>query len=186
MQGLSFRRGAPGPVRAGVGASGMDHQAWRRGWGWASTSGPRLPIFDAMIPGPISAGRAAPVLFWFRVTAVPSGGAPPEIRCQWVGVPLPVRRPRPVEGPQPHLGRDVVDRRIRRAISDGVVVEPPDALAALRLFDRSDAAAWWQAHLALRPLANGLVFRRHEGEFLPTRLAHMLHPELDDFAYDVD
>ena len=186
MQDRALPGRCTGRVRAGVGASGEDHQAGRREGGLSVNIGAPPADLEAMIPRPISGGRAAPVLFWFRVTAVPSGGAPPEIRCQWVGVPLPVRRPRPVEGPQAHLGRDVVDRRIRRAISDGVVVEPPDALAALRLFDRSEAAAWWQAQLASRPLANGLVFRRHEGEFLPTRLAHMLHPELDDFAYDGD
>jgi hypothetical protein len=143
---------------------------------------------EAMIPSagrPTGDGRG-PVLFWFRVMAVPTGGAPVEIRRQWVGVPLPVRRPRPVEGPQPHLGRDVVDRRIQRAISDGVVVEPNDAVAALRLFDRPDAAAWWEVQTASRPSTNGLVFRRHEGEFLPSRLAHMLHPELDNFASEAD
>ena len=122
-----------------------------------------------------------PVLFWFRVTTVPAGGAPLEIRRQWVGVALPVRRPRPVEGPDAHLGRDVVDRRIARPISDGVVVEPGDGLAALRFFDHPEAATWWEEHLARRPATTGLVFRRHEGEFLPPRLALMLYPELTDF-----
>ena len=125
--------------------------------------------------------RRAPVLFWFRVAVVPSGGAPLEIRREWVGVPLPVRRGRPVEGPQPHVGSDVVDRRIRRAVADGVVVESDDAVTALALFGRSDAAAWWEEHLAAQPHEQGLLFRRHEGEFLPSRLARMLHPELDDF-----
>src|ERR1700682_1641303 len=126
-------------------------------------------------------GRRSPVLFWFRVTTVPAGGAPVEVRRQWVGVPPPVRRPRPVEGPQAHVGRDVADRRVVRMIGDGVVVEPEDGFAALRYFGRPEAAAWWEQHLASRPMTSGLVFRRHEGEFLPSRLAHMLHPELTDF-----
>jgi hypothetical protein len=123
----------------------------------------------------------SPILFWFRLRTVPIGGAPGEIRSQWVGIPLPVRRPRPVEGPQAHVGRDVVDRSIVRPIADGVVVEPSDAVAALRFFGRDEAASWWQQHLARRPMLTGLVFRRHEGEFLPPRLALMLHPELADF-----
>ena len=123
----------------------------------------------------------SPVLFWFRVTTVPVGGAPLEIRGQWVGIPLPVRRPRPVEGPQAHLGRDVIDRSVVRPIGDGIVVEPADGVTALRFFGRPEAASWWERHLASRPMTTGLVFRRHEGEFLPPRLALMLHPELIDF-----
>ncbi len=123
----------------------------------------------------------APILFWFRLATVPIGGAPREIRLRWVGIPLPVRRPRPIEGPQFHVGRDVVDRSIVRPIADGIVVEPRDAVAALRFFGRDEAAIWWEQHLTRRPMRTGLVFRRHEGEFLPPRLALMLHPELADF-----
>jgi hypothetical protein len=124
--------------------------------------------------------RAREIAYWFRPATTPVGGAPLPVREAWIGVPLPVRHPRPVEGPEPHVGRDVADRTLRRVIPDGVVVPLVDALAALRFFGRDDAASWWQALLVERPTMQ-LVFRRHEGELLPPRLALMLHPELEDF-----
>ena len=73
-----------------------------------------------------------------------------------------------------------------RAIGDGVVVEPGDGMAVLRAFGHLDAAVWWEEHLASRPMTSGLVFRRAEGEFLPSRLVFMLHPELTDFESGFD
>jgi hypothetical protein len=78
------------------------------------------------------------------------------------------------------VGRDVADRTIRRVIPDGVALPLVDAVAALRYFGRVNAASWWQVLLLERPTMH-LVFRRHEGELLPPRLALMLHPELEDF-----
>lgn len=120
------------------------------------------------------------IVYWFVPSQVPVGGAPLAIRARWVGVPLPVRRPRPVEGPERHIGTDVVDRRLH-PIDDGVVVEPADALRALRRTGAEEAAAWWEQLFARRPLSRGLVFRRAEGELLPHRLALMLHPDLEDW-----
>src|SRR5262249_45626769 len=74
------------------------------------------------------------IVYWFRPTTVPVGGAPLDIRQRWIGVPLPVRRPRPVEGPESYVGRDVVDRQIQREIPDGVRIDINDATAALRYF----------------------------------------------------
>jgi hypothetical protein len=121
------------------------------------------------------------IVYWFLVTSVPEGGAPIEIRRQWVDLALPVRRPRPVEGPQPYRGRDVIDRRIRRTISDGVPVELADALALLRMFGREEAAAWWDELLAADRAPTALVFRAWEGRVVPDRYARMLYPELDGF-----
>ena len=120
------------------------------------------------------------IVYWFRPATTPVGGAPLPVREAWIGIPLPVRRPRPVEGPEPHVGRDVAERSRWRVIPDGVVVALADAVAALRFFGRNDAASWWQALLVERPTMH-IVFRRHEGELLPPRLALMLHPELEDF-----
>jgi hypothetical protein len=121
------------------------------------------------------------IVYWFRPTTVPIGGAPLEIRQRWIGVPLPVRRPRPVEGPESYVGRDVADRRIERQIPDGVRIDLNDATAALRYFGEDEAAAWWEDLIRRRPLTTALIFRRREGELMPPRLAHMLHPELQDF-----
>ena len=109
-------------------------------------------------------------MYWFLVTSMPAGGAPENIRKDWEGVVLPVRRPRPVEGPEPHFGRHVATRQ-PTFISDGVAVATSDALRALRLFGRREAAAWWEEFLATRPATTALVFRTWEGRLLPPSYA---------------
>lgn len=121
------------------------------------------------------------ILYWFRITTIPTGGAPENVRAQWVGTLLPVRRPPPIEGPEAHVGHDVMDRQIINLIPDGVEIARDDVLKALRLFDRGAAAAWWSDLFGRRPLAHSLVFRRHEGELLPVRMAELLYPELEGF-----
>lgn len=121
------------------------------------------------------------IVYWFRPSATPSGGAPIEIRQCWVGVPLPVRRPRPIEGPERFVARDVLDRRIVKPIDDGIAVDPHDAIKALEHFGHPAAAQWWRELLHDRPDVASFVFRRDEGELLPPTLALMLHPELDEF-----
>ena len=139
---------------------------------------PTVGGMDGFEPGPI--------LYWFRPMTTPFGGAPIEIRNGWVGVPLPVRQPRPAEGPESYIGLDVVDRRIRRPIPDGVAVAPRDAIDALEHFGRLEASSWWRHFVDDRPATKSFVFRRAEGELLPPRLALMLHPELEDFESGVD
>src|SRR3954452_6915294 len=92
------------------------------------------------------------VEYWFEVTTLPVGSAPEWVRGEWLGLPLPVRHARPVEGPEPHMGIDVIDRSKRNHISDGVAVVWRDAIDALVFFGRDDAASWWRDHLATRPL----------------------------------
>lgn len=121
------------------------------------------------------------IVYWFRPNTTPSGGAPIEIRECWVGVPLPVRRPRPIEGPERFVARDVLDRRIVKPIDDGIAVAPQDAIKALEHVGHHDAALWWSQLLHERPDVASFVFRRDEGELLPPRLALMLHPDLEGF-----
>jgi hypothetical protein len=52
---------------------------------------------DSGVPEPPRSTRERGIVYWFRPTIVPVGGAPLNIRQRWIGVPLPVRRPRPVE-----------------------------------------------------------------------------------------
>ena len=120
-------------------------------------------------------GDREPIVYWFLVTSTPAGGAPEEVRAAWVGVLLPVRRPRPVEGPETHVARDVRDRQVR-VISDGVAVAPDDAVRALRLFGREDAAQWWASYLVDRPSTIALAFRTLEGRLLPSSYALMRFP----------
>jgi hypothetical protein len=121
-----------------------------------------------------------PIVYWFRPTAVPAGSAPLNIREAWVGVPMPVRQARPVEGPQLHIGRDVADRRMLTVLADGVPVATADAIGALRLCGQPEAAAWWEGLVARRPATVAMLFRRGEGELLPPRLAQMLYPDATD------
>jgi hypothetical protein len=125
-------------------------------------------------------GGKGEICYWFLVTSVPAGGAPAAIRSRWVGVPLPVRQPRPIEGPEAHVARNVRDRQVA-FIPDGVAVEPGDAVKALRWYGRLEAADWWEAHVRSHPATVALAFRAGEGQLLPVSLALMRFPELEDF-----
>ena len=122
-----------------------------------------------------------PVLYWFLIELTPDGGAPDAVRAQWVGVALPVRRPRPVEGPESFRGRRVDDPRVQTAIADGVPVEVDDALRALRHFERDHALQWWTTFFGTRAAPTALVFRLGEGTLLPASFAEARYPELADF-----
>ena len=119
------------------------------------------------------------ILYWFLVTSVPEGGAPEDIRSQWLNVLLPVRRPRPIEGPDPRIGTNVAKRHLRTVIPDGVVVELADAIRALVASGRDGAAAWWRALYATQPKPPALVFRIHEGTLMPASYAERLYPETE-------
>jgi hypothetical protein len=121
------------------------------------------------------------IVYWFVVTSTPAGGAPDAIRDDWVGVVLPVRRPRPVEGPEPHVGRHIATRQTT-FITDGVAVATGDALLSLRLFGRIEAAVWWETFFATRPTTTALVFRTWEGRLLPPSYAALRFPELEGFG----
>jgi hypothetical protein len=128
-------------------------------------------------------GDREPIVYWFLVTSTPAGGAPKEVRDAWVGTLLPVRRPRPVEGPEAHVARDVRDRQVK-LIADGVAVAPDDALRALRLFGRDGAVEWWESYFVQRTSTVALAFRTHEGRLLPPSYALMRFPELADFQVE--
>lgn len=130
---------------------------------------------------PTGAARSqGDIVYWFLVSSTPAGGAPEAIRAQWVGVVLPVRRPRPAEGPEPHVGRHIATRETT-LISDGVAVATTDAVRSLRLFGRGEAAAWWEDFFETRPSTTALVFRAWEGRLLPPSYAALRFPELEDF-----
>ena len=126
------------------------------------------------------AAQRRSILYWFLVTSVPEGGAPDHIRSQWLNVLLPVRRPRPVEGPDPRIGTNVAKRHIKSVIPDGVVVELADAIRALVDSGRDGAAEWWQALYATYPKPPALVFRIDEGTLMPASYARRLYPETED------
>jgi hypothetical protein len=122
---------------------------------------------------------AGTVHFWFLIEGTPEGGAPHDVRAQWDGVVVPVREPRPIEAPVPFATRQVVTRQ-RSVVGDGVPVRSDDAVRALELFGRP-AQAWWRDHLDSIGRPERLVFRVHEGRFLPPATALRLFPVLSDF-----
>ncbi len=127
-------------------------------------------------------GEKPEVAFWFFIRSVPAGGAPRYIKEGWVNVPLPCRRPRG-EGPELHLGGDV-DTGALDIVPDGVSIDADDAIKALRLFDRHEAADWWQSYMDDcygTAVGEGLVFRAAEGHLVPPSMAHRLLPGLEDF-----
>ena len=121
------------------------------------------------------------IYYWFVVTGTPQGGAPVEVRAQWDGVALPVREPRPMEGPTPFRGREIGNLLVRHQIDDGVPVHGDDAVQALRLFGRTAASTWWRECLDSNAMSDRLVFRSYEGRMIPPGRAVALFPELEDF-----
>ncbi len=102
-------------------------------------------------------------------------------RAQWNGVALPVRRPRPIEGPSSFRGRRIGAPEELLQIDDGVPVYLADALTALRHFDRELARSWWRDWFDRNPHRHSLVFRIHEGTLIPVGFAVVRYPELADF-----
>jgi hypothetical protein len=90
-----------------------------------------------------------------RITEVPPGEAPLEIRQAWVGLvlPLAVRSSRPsrvpiagvLSGPKSLLGMILNCFKFRRTFWDGY---PVNVLAAIEVLEKADpkAAAWWRHH----------------------------------------
>jgi len=126
--------------------------------------------------------RIRPIQYWFVIRTIPEGGAPLEIKKQWVDIPLPCRQPF-VEGNKEHVVYDVTDPELVKLVKDGVAVEAYDALAALMLFDRADAASWWNNYL--EGMNETLVFQASEGQLLSTHDAERILPGLSRFdEYD--
>jgi hypothetical protein len=121
------------------------------------------------------------IYYWFMLSGTPQGGAPVDVRAQWDGVVVPVREPRPMEGPTPYRSRQVGDPQVRRLIDDGVPVHGDDAVRALHLFSRPAACAWWRDYFDARPANSRLVFRSYEGRLVPPSYALAQYPELADF-----
>ena len=108
---------------------------------------------------------------WFVPSSTPEGGAPEEIRAQWIGVPLPVRKSNVVNTDL--VGDYVIGANVLNP-TDVKVNEPEamvtvyaiDAFKALRLASRDDAAEWWETWFEHRHpmLGTRLMFRTSEGQ----------------------
>ena len=112
---------------------------------------------------------------YFVVHAAPEGEAPEVVRQAWVGLALPVRHDRPVEGPLPMQGLGV-ETRTPRSISDAVIVTFADAMNALGMAGHGGAVGYWESRC---PNAPSLAFRAGEGRLIPVDLARRLFLDLD-------
>ena len=99
-----------------------------------------------------------PIAGQFTVTETPSGGAPEEIKEQWVGVSLPVRTA--------HIGRAALapltsfDSLTCRVVhnDEPVSITGIDAVHALAEAGKDAAAKFWDEYQL-----GTLIFRAHEG-----------------------
>ncbi|TSC91672.1 MAG: hypothetical protein CEN92_223 [Candidatus Berkelbacteria bacterium Licking1014_96] len=89
-----------------------------------------------------------------RIISTPAGGAPPEIREQWVGVELPVDEADMISaGLQQAFGIEGIDAGTRQPTRgrienrDGYAVDTQAAVGCLKQAGRIEAAEWWQRFL---------------------------------------
>lgn len=108
------------------------------------------------------------IIAWFVPTEVPLGGAPDEVREQWVGTPLPIRfkNAKQLGGLSIGANVDSFEPSVR---PNAVPVEIDDAILALELSGQDTAAGWWlrfKQDLNTNIFANTLSFRGEEGEVI--------------------
>lgn len=80
-----------------------------------------------------------PIVGAFTIAQVPDGMPPEEIRRQWVGVQLPLRR----------------GYGDRAAFNGGVEINPADVILSLLLHDKAEAADWFRKAEEPRRLRGG-------------------------------
>jgi hypothetical protein len=98
----------------------------------------------------------------FIITQTPQGGAPEEIKEQWVGTTLPVRNRNLGQAAlSPTVNFDYLRQQFIET-DDPVSITGIDAVQALRDAGKEEAARFWEAY----QLAS-FVFRAHEGTLEP-------------------
>ena len=115
---------------------------------------------------------------WFVNRQVPFGDAPEHIKEQWVGIPLPLRQMRPSEAPDVHIGHGLRSMADVHIINDGMAVYTFDAVKALTLFGRDEAAEFWGR--MLHPNQT-LLFDGSEGQLYPTPVIQRILPGIELF-----
>jgi len=129
----------------------------------------------------MSKNELPPIQAWFVNRQVPFGDAPKHIKKQWVDVPLPLRQIQPGEGPDLHIGHNVdttygiTDVHI---VEDGMAVYVFDAVKALTLFGREEAACFWNDML---DPDQALLFDGTEGQLYPTPVLQRILPGIEFF-----
>jgi hypothetical protein len=120
----------------------------------------------------------APITSWFVPRVTPYGAAPEEIKQGWIDVPLPLRYDRP-EGPMPSLGAEVDGSGIT-VFEDSAIVISTDALKALRIFERDEAADWWEQYFGGRLSELAFAIER-EDQVFPNGFMRLIMPGIETF-----
>jgi hypothetical protein len=98
-----------------------------------------------------------------KITAVPPGGAPTEIRKAWVGLELPLIE----EDLEPGVFRSVNGGKPNPRSFGGFPVKTEDAIKVLREAEQEEAAEWWEKwFLETGRTGKTLVFARDCGELV--------------------
>jgi hypothetical protein len=127
---------------------------------------------------------------WFFPARTPEGGAPDEIREQWVGVPLPVRESNATISEDRLVSGFLIGANVNRPgdikvndPEDMVSVDLSDAIKALEMAGREEAAYWWVNWSETKPpyFGNNLMFKADEGDLLTPAEAEKRMPGVSQF-----
>lgn len=140
----------------------------------------KLALGITMIQTKGMSKNEAPITAWFIPRVTPYGGAPEEIKEGWVDVPLPLRYDRPAEGPDPMIGHDVNNILGVTILANSASVISTDAVKALRIFGRDEAADWWDGYFRGAPA--DLAFAVEPGDqILPDSFIRLVMPGIETF-----
>ena len=103
--------------------------------------------------------------YWFLVEKAPKeGGAPQEIKEQWIGVLLPSYCDRPLEAPDQWKGIDSVTG-MPEIVADCVRIPKGEAIKALEQAGKTKAGLWWKTHGS--SIYGELIFNINDGQLMP-------------------
>ncbi len=106
--------------------------------------------------------------YWYEPTVAPSGGDWPQlIKNQWIGTRLPVKSEEYIAPPKALPPPDT-DLHTIVAVAGFVKVEAQDAISALRLDGKGEAADFWVSVAKVENWKEnaGLYFRLDEGNLI--------------------
>jgi hypothetical protein len=128
----------------------------------------------------MAANKLPNIQAWFVNRQVPIGDAPTDIKEQWVDVPLPLRQMSPHEAPTVHIGHGLESMLDVSIVNDGVAVYAVDAVKALALFARPEAAEFWQEMVDPYQV---LIFDGSQGQVYPPSAIQRILPGIETFDH---
>lgn len=174
---------------AGVGSESEDLGRWvgrKLSWGLLLLrfSDWKMPMLASAVTvvqtNRMSKNELPPIQAWFVNRQIPFGNAPREIKEQWVDVPLPLRQLTLDESPQFHIGYGLNNLFDVHIHNDGQAVYAFDAVKALKLFGRQEAADFWNEMLYPE---DTLIFKGNEGQVYPTSSLQRILPGIEMFDH---